>query len=166
MSICRFRVSRLVMFKTVLQTHFYFKFRLRDLRHCLWWVFVTPVQWEVTSKEQNTQDKCAQATAPQHIYSRLIQQPFNNSKPIWSSQSLGHPNAPAIPSCSAELSRLLMLETCQNCTNGLLFFSLHNMLLTHLNQTTAKLQWLVLRKPMWGREQIFHFESKKYQRNR
>ena len=60
--------------------HFYFKFRLRHLRDCLWRVFVTPVQCEVTSEEQNTQDKCAQATAPQHSYSCLIQQPFDNSK--------------------------------------------------------------------------------------
>lgn len=35
---CRFRVSRLVMFGTVLQKHFCFKFRLRDLRDCLWYL--------------------------------------------------------------------------------------------------------------------------------
>lgn len=59
--------------------HFYFKFRLRHLRDCLWQA--TPIEWEVTSKEQNTQDKFAQATAPpEHSYSCLIQQPCNNSK--------------------------------------------------------------------------------------
>lgn len=119
-----FKVTRWVMFGTVLQKHFYFKFRLRDLRDSTYLWLLNSRRLQVKNKIL----KVCSSNSPAQLFlpnTRALQQ----LRTIWSSQSLGHPNAPAIPSCSVEL-RLPVLEICQNCTNRSLFFSLHNMLLT------------------------------------
>lgn len=134
-------------------------FRWRDLGECpgecLWLI-----PWEVTAREQNTPDKCA--PTPAH----------KTASPAWQCLSVTHTNlglpvsrtseCPCYP-CWAE--QTAQAGNLSKLHQGLLCSSLHNLLLTHLNQTTAELQWLVLHKSVWGREHFF-FNFKKEERQR